>query len=195
MIVDHNSENNAPGGEDKTREQTYDAFRKSLQDHPVHLGLGAASIPMTAITSGDWYEQYERTMLIKTGDEHEGRLISYFTFSENWPMWECHPFGTEIVTCTKSQLVLLQVKETTSISDNGDYQNSYKRRRIRHQRSRRVAHGGLHSRKASNGSLHYFRKGDEAHTENRIAIVLSFVDETKEQQSFRTSMHDFLLLS
>mmetsp|Transcript_10452 Transcript_10452/g.16399 ORF Transcript_10452/g.16399 Transcript_10452/m.16399 type:complete len:119 (-) Transcript_10452:16-372(-) len=63
---------------------------------------------MTAITGGEWYAGYEQKMLKDTGDEQEGRLMSYYTFSESWDVWEMHPLGTEIVMCTKGELVLLQ---------------------------------------------------------------------------------------
>ena len=47
-------------------------------------------------------------MLKETGDDIEGCVMSYYTFSENWTMWEMHPCGSEIVMCTKGQVLLIQ---------------------------------------------------------------------------------------
>lgn len=50
-----------------------------------HVGLGADSIPVT----DDFYEVLDQ----KYGDFAGRSLISYHTFSGDWPSWEAHPKG------------------------------------------------------------------------------------------------------
>ena len=65
-----------------------DAF--SLIKTYVHIedGPGVALVPV-----GDdfWEKIGERT------DLHEGRMVMAFHFNEDWPVWERHPAGDEIV--------------------------------------------------------------------------------------------------
>ena len=73
---------------------------------PIHLGLGAHSIVQPEFTGDmNWYAEYsERTQ----SDGIEGRLVSMFTFSRSWDMWEMHPNGSEVVLCTSGSLTLHQ---------------------------------------------------------------------------------------
>ena len=41
-------------------------------------------------------------------DGVEGRLVSQFTFTEDWAMWEMHPAGAEVVLCTAGRITLHQ---------------------------------------------------------------------------------------
>jgi quercetin dioxygenase-like cupin family protein len=74
--------------------------------HPLHLGLGATAEIEPAFTGNlDWYLAY--------ADRHkedgvEGRLVSMFTFTENWDSWEVHPNGAEVVICTAGSMTLHQ---------------------------------------------------------------------------------------
>jgi mannose-6-phosphate isomerase-like protein (cupin superfamily) len=77
----------------------------SLETNPLHLGLGATAIVQPAFTGMDWYEAYAA----RTGDDgKEGRLVSLFTFSENWDSWEMHPVGDEVVLCLSGAITLHQ---------------------------------------------------------------------------------------
>ena len=42
------------------------------------------------------------------GDGREGRLVSMYTFTEDWADWEMHPHGEELVLCTAGRMTLTQ---------------------------------------------------------------------------------------
>ena len=73
---------------------------------PIHLGRGATAVIEPAFT-GDmaWYQGYTSR---HADDGKEGRLVSMFTFTESWSMWEMHPSGSEVVLCTSGTLTLHQ---------------------------------------------------------------------------------------
>jgi len=74
--------------------------------HPIHLGLGATAGVEPAFTgSMDWYAAYVNR---HQPDGIEGRLVSTFTFSEPWTMWEMHPNGAEVVLCLTGTMTLHQ---------------------------------------------------------------------------------------
>jgi hypothetical protein len=81
----------------------------SLETFPIHLGLGASAVVQPEMTgSMDWYEGYSQR---HAADGAEGRLVSQYTFGENWKMWEMHPHGTEVVLCVSGCVTLIQEKE------------------------------------------------------------------------------------
>jgi hypothetical protein len=53
----------------------------------------------------DWYEGYGAR---HAADGAEGRLVSQYTFTEDWTAWEMHPAGDEVVICTHGTMVLVQ---------------------------------------------------------------------------------------
>lgn len=74
--------------------------------HPIHLGRGASAAIEPAFTGDlDWYQGY---VTRHAADGTEGRLVSMFTFTESWNMWEMHPSGSEVVLCTSGTLTLHQ---------------------------------------------------------------------------------------
>ncbi len=78
----------------------------NLQKNPVHLGLGATAVVQPEMT-GDmaWYGGYAQ----RHGDDgREGRLVSMYTFTESWDVWEMHPKGSEMVLCTAGHMTLVQ---------------------------------------------------------------------------------------
>jgi mannose-6-phosphate isomerase-like protein (cupin superfamily) len=78
----------------------------SLQTHPVHLGPGAsAQIEPGYSAEMAWYEAYGAR---HAADGAEGRLVSLFTYSEPWGMWEMHPNGDEVVFCVSGAMTLHQ---------------------------------------------------------------------------------------
>lgn len=77
----------------------------SFADRPVHLGLGATVVPLTPITGMDWYETYGTQT---EPDGVEGRLVSMYTFTEDWDSWEVHPNGEELVACLDGQMTVHQ---------------------------------------------------------------------------------------
>jgi mannose-6-phosphate isomerase-like protein (cupin superfamily) len=77
----------------------------SLFSHPIHLGLGATATAQSVYDGMDWYEAYAART---ASDGIEGRLVSLYTFTENWDAWEMHPSVSEIVLCTAGTMTLLQ---------------------------------------------------------------------------------------
>jgi uncharacterized cupin superfamily protein len=73
---------------------------------PAHLGLGA-TIEVEPEFGGDmsWYEGYVER---HAQDGAEGRLVSMYTFSTSWDMWEMHPNGSELVLCLSGSITLHQ---------------------------------------------------------------------------------------
>jgi quercetin dioxygenase-like cupin family protein len=88
----------------------------------LHLGLGATAVPQPPFTGGEWYEGYGAR---HDADGVEGRLVSQFTFTEDWDSWEMHPSGEEVVLCTAGAITLHQQfadgSEATVTLGPGDY--------------------------------------------------------------------------
>ncbi len=94
----------------------------SLFKDYIHLGLGATAAVQPPFTGMAWYGDY---MARTATDGVEGRLVSLYTFSENWDSWEMHPSGAEVVVCTAGSITLHQemtdgVKATVTLGP-GDY--------------------------------------------------------------------------
>ncbi|MBS0504314.1 MAG: cupin [Proteobacteria bacterium] len=79
----------------------------SIERFPVHLGLGARAVPQPEFTGMEWYAAYSDR---NAGDGREGRLVSMYTFTENWTSWEMHPAGDEVVICVAGTMTLHQEK-------------------------------------------------------------------------------------
>jgi mannose-6-phosphate isomerase-like protein (cupin superfamily) len=77
----------------------------SLRSHPIHLGLGARAVPQPEFAGMEWYAPYTART---EGDGKEGRLVSLFTFTEDWTSWEMHPHGDEVVLCLSGRMTLHQ---------------------------------------------------------------------------------------
>lgn len=76
-----------------------------LSKHMVHLGLGGGAEAEPEFTGMEWYASYGER---HSGDGADGRLVSMFTFSTPWDMWEMHPSGGEMVLCTAGVIVMHQ---------------------------------------------------------------------------------------
>lgn len=77
-----------------------------ILDRPIHLGRGATAVVEPALTGDlEWYQGYTGR---HAADGAEGRLVSMFTFTESWSMWEMHPNGSEVVLCTAGVITLHQ---------------------------------------------------------------------------------------
>jgi quercetin dioxygenase-like cupin family protein len=82
---------------------------RSLETYPIHLGKGATAVPQPEFPRDeramDWYMDYAR----RTADDGaEARVMSQFTFTEDWGSWEMHPAGDEIVLCLSGEMRLTQ---------------------------------------------------------------------------------------
>lgn len=90
---------------------------RKLEDHPLHLGLGATAISQPEFTGGmEWYMGYGDR---HGGDGAEGRLVSMHSFTQSWDSWEMHPSGDEVVVCTSGRMTLIQElpdESTTSVT-------------------------------------------------------------------------------
>ena len=82
---------------------------RCLETHPIHLGKGATAVPQPEFPRDEramqWYQDYGAR---HAADGAEGRLVSMFSWTENWPGWEMHPAGPEIVLCTSGRMILHQ---------------------------------------------------------------------------------------
>jgi len=78
---------------------------KNLSTNFIHLGLGATAVEQTEFTGMEWYAGYGAR---HGADGPEGRLVSLYTFSESWDVWEMHPKGAEVVVCTAGEITLIQ---------------------------------------------------------------------------------------
>lgn len=76
-----------------------------LDERFIHLGLGASAVEQPPFDGMAWYAAYGSR---HGGDGAEGRLVSQYTFTEDWTSWEMHPHGAEVVICTAGGLVLVQ---------------------------------------------------------------------------------------
>lgn len=77
-----------------------------INSHPIHLGRGATAEIEPLFTGGlEWYDEYSNR---HEADGAEGRLVSMYTFTESWDMWEMHPSGSEVVLCTGGSITLHQ---------------------------------------------------------------------------------------
>ena len=80
-----------------------------LDTHPIHLGKGATAESQPEFPRDEramqWYAEYGER---HAADGTEGRLVSMFTSAEDWPSWEMHPNGAEVVLCTSGEMTLHQ---------------------------------------------------------------------------------------
>jgi len=83
--------------------------KHNLETNPIHLGKGASAIPQPEFPRDEramqWYMDYGAR---HAGDGTEGRLVAMYSFSEDWPGWEVHPNGAEVVVCVEGEMELIQ---------------------------------------------------------------------------------------
>lgn len=95
---------------------------RRLADSFVHLGLGASAVPQPRFEGVEWYEAYGER---HGADGREGRLVSQHSFAEDWPSWEMHPHGAEVVICIAGAMELVQEfpggRRETLLLEPGDY--------------------------------------------------------------------------
>ncbi len=79
----------------------------SIFEQPLHLGLGATAVAQPVFTGDmDWYAAYGARQ--DAADGAEGRLVTMFSFTEDWTSWEMHPAGSEVVICMTGTMTLHQ---------------------------------------------------------------------------------------
>jgi mannose-6-phosphate isomerase-like protein (cupin superfamily) len=77
----------------------------SLFTQPIHLGVGATALVQPEFTGMEWYADY---VARHADDGIEGRLVSMYTFTEDWDSWEMHPKGAEVVICVAGAMTIHQ---------------------------------------------------------------------------------------
>jgi mannose-6-phosphate isomerase-like protein (cupin superfamily) len=86
---------------------------KVLGQFPVHLGRGGAMTAEPEFGGAmDWYMAYGTR---HAEDGAEGRLVSEYVFTGDWPSWERHPAGGELVYCLSGAMTLHQEMPDGSI--------------------------------------------------------------------------------
>lgn len=82
---------------------------RSLETHPIHLGRNGSAVPQPGFPHDEramqWYMDYGAR---HAEDGEDGRLVSCFRFTGDWPGWEMHPAGAEVVVCVEGALTLIQ---------------------------------------------------------------------------------------
>ena len=82
---------------------------RSLETYPIHLGRGGSAVPEPEFPRDDramqWYIDYGAR---HADDGEDGRLVSCYRFTEDWPGWEMHPAGAEVVVCVAGEMTLIQ---------------------------------------------------------------------------------------
>ncbi|MBI38895.1 MAG: cupin [Leptospiraceae bacterium] len=80
----------------------------NLAKHPIHLGLQGSAQSESPITGMEWYTDY---VIRHKADGAESRLVSEYTFTESWNVWEMHPLGSEVVYCIRGEMDLIQERK------------------------------------------------------------------------------------
>jgi len=63
-----------------------------LLSDAIHLAAPSRALPVPAFDHG-----YERYLEAFCAPGDPGRLVAIFETTEDWPVWECHPEGDEVV--------------------------------------------------------------------------------------------------
>lgn len=86
--------------------------RHVLETNPIHLGRGASAIPQPEFPRDERAMQWYADYAARHGEDGaEGRLVSLFRFDGDWPGWEMHPAGDEVVVCLSGTMELIQELE------------------------------------------------------------------------------------
>ena len=76
-----------------------------LAESPIHLGRGAVATSEPPWDGMSWYADYSAR---HAADGAEGRLVSWGSWTADWPSWEMHPAGDEVVICIEGAVTLIQ---------------------------------------------------------------------------------------
>ena len=83
----------------------------------LDTGTGVAAVPVTP----SLYEDLDRDFEGFTGR----RLVSWFSFAEDWPTWEMHPAGEELVCLVSGSVALVladgDAERVVELSNPGAY--------------------------------------------------------------------------
>jgi uncharacterized cupin superfamily protein len=68
---------------------------------------------------------WQQLMAGALGNFHHEYLVTTSPYSANWPSWECHPLGEEIVCLISGRVTLIQERDgqqsRTELSKPGDF--------------------------------------------------------------------------
>ena len=126
-------QNRSPADNAADVRETLPMTATNINVHPIHLGLGATAEIEPEFTGGmEWYGGYSAR---HAADGAEGRLVTMHTFTESWDVWEMHPVGAEVVLCTA-----WRDHPASGTRRRFDRNRDARRRRVRDQPARHVAH-------------------------------------------------------
>jgi quercetin dioxygenase-like cupin family protein len=80
-----------------------------MSDSPYHLRRDAIHLggPRSAAPVPAFNEDYERYMAAHCTEADPGRLIAVHESREDWPVWEVHPAGDEVVVVLQGRAEFL----------------------------------------------------------------------------------------
>ncbi|MCW5837145.1 MAG: cupin domain-containing protein [Labilithrix sp.] len=81
-----------------------------MTDEPLRLGRDAIHLggPSVALALRAFGGDYDRYVAAHCTSEDPGRLVSVAESTEDWPVWEVHPAGDEVVVVLKGRAELVQ---------------------------------------------------------------------------------------
>lgn len=74
-----------------------------LEKAPIHLGAPQVVIPLL-----DFNEDYDRYIAAHCTADAPGRLVMWAHSPTDWPVWECHPTGPEVIIAVAGKAELIQ---------------------------------------------------------------------------------------
>lgn len=74
-----------------------------LESDAIHLGGLRGAVPVVGFDN-----DYERYMAAHCTPADPGRLVSLATSTKNWPVWELHPSGDEVVIVISGKAEFIQ---------------------------------------------------------------------------------------
>lgn len=74
-----------------------------LERDAIHLGGAGRAVPVPGFN-----QDYDRYMAAHCTEAEPGRLVAVHESKEDWPVWEIHPAGEEVVLVTRGRAEFLQ---------------------------------------------------------------------------------------
>ncbi len=74
-----------------------------LEHDAIHLGSQGAAVPIS-----NFENDYERYVAAHCTAADPGRLVSLGTSTKDWPVWEIHPAGAEVVIVVSGKAEFIQ---------------------------------------------------------------------------------------
>ncbi|MBE2248361.1 MAG: cupin domain-containing protein [Myxococcus sp.] len=75
----------------------------NLERDAIHLGA-----PSTAVPVPGFEHDYEKYVAAHCSPDDPGRLVTLATSTKDWPVWETHPAGAEVVIVLSGRAEFIQ---------------------------------------------------------------------------------------